>query len=207
MPLNLQRYPRLLSEDSVRQYIEQNFVDIELHADRLGLDDTQVFSDGNVWAYDITDKVFKPVRINPYRAKAYKTGNQALTTGGSGTDITFSGEAYDADAIHSAGIFTVPAGLVGLATVSAFVEFASNASGIRNATIQVDTGGGYTNVVHQSGAGHGTLPNRLSLNADMEVSGGEKFKLRGFQSSGGNLNVTGGTESDTWFAIKIVPYV
>ncbi len=111
------------------------------------------------------------------------------------TSLTFDSETEDTDAFHSTGTnptrLTIPSGLGGLYLLVASFNFASNATGMRlarflkNGTTQVPAVD-YRPAI----SGDGTF---LTISTLTRLAAGDYVELQGYQSSGGSLNVTGGS--------------
>lgn len=123
--------------------------------------------------------------------QGYNTVAQTLANG-TWTALNLNTESYDTDAFHSTSTNTsrlvVPAGLAGMYIVSGFMQFASNATGIRSIQITKNASGdtASTSTATASGAMW------MQANAVMKLAVGDYVELNAYQNSGGNLDVTAG---------------
>ena len=135
-----------------------------------------------------------------------KSAAQTFTTGAIAPSV-WQTEAYDiGDWFASSGdeFFTVPVG-VNRVRVATQAEWALNATGRRDVSIQIDIGSGFVdfdgsvddtrNAVSSVTTQHG------AVTAVVDVNAGDKFRTRGRQSSGGNLDMG---PDGTWFSIEAV---
>lgn len=121
---------------------------------------------------------------------------QSHTSNGSFIDLAFNVEAADSDGFHagSTGVFVVPVGLGGHYIMTAGVDFASNATGIRSLACLITGNTGRTNEVTdvtQTGAAHATAGVSLSFAKELTLEAGATLTFRVYQNSGGNLDIDG----------------
>lgn len=129
-------------------------------------------------------------------ARVFKTGNQTLSDG-TATDITWNGESFDTSGMHSAGDaeITTPSGETGYVAIDAQVTFTGDTLGIR--MVQIVIGGTVRKSVTADGhAASGGVDQRLVISDLYPISASTQIKIRGFQDTGGNLAVIGGTDDD-----------
>jgi len=121
-------------------------------------------------------------------ARLARTSNQTISNS-LDTNINWQSEAFDdggwADLVTDDTIFTVPAGVTRVA-LSAGATFASNATGIRSLFIM--KGGVQVARVRLDAASQGPTVLEASTGV-IDVAEDDTFKVRVFQSSGGNLDV------------------
>lgn len=125
------------------------------------------------------------------RARAEVTNNatQSIANAGSGTAVAFNTENVDAFAMHSASgtRLTVPSGWGGWWLVTGYATFANNATGIRNALLQVNGGAIAASISTNAISG---IDHALSVSSLMRLLAADYVELNVYQSSGGALNVT-----------------
>lgn len=127
------------------------------------------------------------------RARAEVTNNatQSIANAGSGTAVAFNTENVDAFAMHSASgtRLTVPSGWGGWWLFTAWITFASNATGLRQVALVANgslaVAGQMTTAV--SGADH-----NLAVSSLVRLSAADYVEVVAFQTSGGALNLTSG---------------
>lgn len=125
----------------------------------------------------------------------YMSADQTLTNN-TLTALTFNTEYFDTDSFHSTSVntsrFTVPSGKAGKYHINGFVWWSATSTGIRNA--EVYKNGSAISYGSQIGAVTTTaISNTLSYITDLAV--GDYIEIFGYQNSGGNANVGGGTLS------------
>lgn len=137
------------------------------------------------------------------RGKATQTGTgQALTTA-TYTGVLFNSEDYDTTGVsHSIVtnteriVITTP----GLYTVAASVTFASNATGIRKASITLNAG---TTVVNDSRGAIAGSTTTCNMSADISLAANDYLWVQAYQNSGGNLSLDTSVGS-TWLSVRWV---
>ena len=125
----------------------------------------------------------------------YRTTTQALSNNVE-TTVNFDA-AVDADGIpYASGVWTVPK--KGRYLVSATVTFAVNGTGTRQARLQKN-GSGYVKI----GSAGGTTQSHISAEVSdtVKCNAGDTLRILALQSSGGNLDVAGGTSKWTTASI------
>ena len=136
---------------------------------------------------------------------AYVTdsANQSLTTGVQAS-IDFNSESYDTDTIHDNATnnqrLTVPSGTT-YARVSASVEYANNATGIRTVDIYVDNTTRVSWQIEHSPASSDNTIVRTTTDWIL-TSGVTYFNVRAYQNSGGALDIVHGNPGGTYFSIE-----
>jgi hypothetical protein len=143
----------------------------------------------------------------PYRgALVYRSTNQTITNA-TPVAISWSNAQYDTDSIWAGGSPTrlaVPAG-VNRVRLSGGAIWVSAANGLR--LLNVKKNGGSFAGQSQSTESVSPTATAVSLNVTtpvLAVSGGDYFELFVNQSSGGVLDVAGGSTGPTWFAMEIL---
>lgn len=141
--------------------------------------------------------------------KVYNSGNLTSTTA-TWLLLTYDTEVDDTDGFHSTvtntGRLTVPTGMGGVYVITVTVEFAANATGRRQAIIQLNG---------SPGAGTGTTigqdarkpvdqgdaqQTRICVAITERLADGDFVTANVYQDSGGNLAVNGGRQ----FAFSMV---
>lgn len=125
----------------------------------------------------------------------YMSADQTLTNN-TLTALTFNTEYFDTDAFHSTSTntsrFTVPSGKAGKYHINGFIWWSATSTGVRNA--EVYKNGSAISYGSQIGAVTTTaISNTLSYITDLAE--GDYIEIFGYQNSGGNANVGGGTLS------------
>lgn len=138
-----------------------------------------------------TDRwILEPLANGTYvGAKVFGT-TQAVTTAGTGTVLTFgTSEEFDTSGFHDLVTnperITVPTGLGGKYLVHAAIDFAANATGFRGLILYVNNTTEVCDVFQPTSTGH----HSLNLSAIITLNAGDYVNVRGYQTSGGNLNV------------------
>lgn len=112
------------------------------------------------------------------------------------TLITWNSEYFDTDSFHSTstntGRFTVPSGKAGKYHINGAIWWSATSTGVR--TAQIYKNGAAILYGSQIGAVTTTsVSNNISFTVDLTV--GDYIEIYGYQNSGGNANVSGGTLS------------
>jgi len=118
------------------------------------------------------------------------TAAQSITNGAA-TAIIWNSDLEDPFGMTSGTTITIPPGQGGIWRISYCVQFASNATGIRQA--YVETSAPEYPGVDRRGAVNGTATN-LSSSFDISLAAGVTFSLKVVQSSGGALDVNANTK-------------
>ena len=133
------------------------------------------------------------VKLNA-RVRATRTTTQSITNT-TDTAIAFTTEDFDTDAFHdnvtNNSRLTVPASMGGIYLIIANVEFAANATGLRQLTMRINGNAATTNTVGMANTptGNATRISRLSASGIVSLSAADYVEAYVFQESGGNLNV------------------
>lgn len=137
---------------------------------------------------------------NPDTCRLSNTGAQSVSSGGTGTALTFDTETWDSNGLHSTSANTSRITCVnpGKYLVCADVTWAANATGIRSLGIVKNGTGGYggSSVPVNSG----TLTTTLCVTVLVDMVAGDYVEAVAAQTSGGNLNASGQTFSAFQFA-------
>jgi hypothetical protein len=142
-----------------------------------------------------------------YLGAAGQTINDSVTT-----NISWTNEAYDTSDISDISVagpnptrLTVPTGVTKI-KLTAQIQFATDAVGIREVAIQKNALSGYVGrpyVRHDASIAGSTRINLVS--ATIQVIAGDFFNCAVRQESGGGLDVLGDVLGDeSWFAMEIV---
>lgn len=141
----------------------------------------------SVWNTDLVDNI--TFLANPPACRVYNTANQSVTSGGSGLLIPFNTERYDTDNMHSTVTNTsrITFNTAGLYLVTAHIQYAGNATGIRLAAIRFN---GATDIAYDirmnAGASDTTA---FSIATVYKFAAADYVEVLAFQSSGSTLNV------------------
>ena len=119
----------------------------------------------------------------------YLGSNQSLSHN-TITTITWGSEYWDSDSFHSTSTntsrITIPAGLGGIYQINAALTYASSTVGGRDLYIYIN---GASYVGYQSIDGQDDVPPGLNASMIYSFNAGDYVEIRGYQNSGGNLNV------------------
>lgn len=141
-------------------------------------------------------------KLNASYALVYNTSGQTLTTG-SATDITFDSEVVDTDGYHSTSSNTdrFTAQFAGPHLLFAMVRFVANSTGIRRAFFYKNgTTSLWDGRLSNLGASQPAYVPVVGL-VDLDVD--DYVTLRGFQNSGGDLDVDNGS----WLTVFGIVYL
>lgn len=143
---------------------------------------------------------------NPPRVKAIATAAQSIPNA-SYTALTFGGESWDTDGMHSTVTNTsrLTAATPGLYHVMGMVPFVANATGRRYAIVQKNGVGGATddtvNIVAVSSTTTSSTP---LVNREIYLAAGDYIELLVYQDSGGALSTSNATLVVAWFSARWV---
>jgi hypothetical protein len=125
-------------------------------------------------------------------ASVSRNSNQSINNA-TETDVTFTTEEVDDASFATLGTnderLTIPAGYGGIYEISAFVTWASNATGYRRAIIAVNAGTSTWVNADTRNAVNG-VNTEVPLSAFVFLSAGDYIHLNVYQNSTGSLNVT-----------------
>lgn len=128
--------------------------------------------------------------LNVPRARVKHSAAQAITSNLS-TAVAFDTEVYDTDAFHDTSTnnsrLTVPGGMAGFYRITGGVEWAFNATGVRQASIRLN--GSTFLAVSANAPVPVTDPTRQVVTTEYQLVATDYVELVVFQRSGGSLNV------------------
>jgi hypothetical protein len=133
-------------------------------------------------------------------ASVYKSANQSITTA-TVTAVTWDAEIFDTNAFHDNATnnnrFTIPSGYGGKYLITVGLAWGSNVTGERTTNIRKNgsTYVGYSTDDSSAGYQSNPLATVLSLNA------ADYIELLVYQTSGGNVNVSGGGIGEAFWQI------
>lgn len=123
-------------------------------------------------------------------ARVYNTANISVSSGGSGTTLTFDTERYDTDAFHSTSSntsrLTVPSGKGGKYHMEGHAQFASGTTGERELRVLLN---GATIIAVNTEQGLIAENVTVHVSTDYELAVGDYVELVAFQDGIGSLNV------------------
>lgn len=134
--------------------------------------------------------------------RAYRTTLLSTTTA-TLTTVNLDSERFDNAAMHSTSVntsrITIPTGGGGKYMFGGLLEFANNGTGLRQIIILRS---GTDELTWGPGPGDASATCPLCTTAQWAFSAGDYIELRGYQNSGGNLNiiVSGGRNPELWAA-------
>jgi hypothetical protein len=154
-------------------------------------------SDGNVigastWNTDLVDNI--AFLADTPRCHAYRSSNLSISTA-TETILTLNAEEYDTDAMHSTSVSTgrLVAATAGTYHCTAQVWFAAASGGYRSLRMYLN-GVGVTLLTEATNDAPGaSLAAPLAVSKDVVLAVGEYIECSVYQSSGGSLNVLGGS--------------
>lgn len=110
------------------------------------------------------------------------------------TSMTFDTEVFDTDGFHSTSSntsrFTIPAGLGGTYLVQGTIQWVANATGVRFAAIAKN---GTNDTPSGPLTPSSSFSNRLPTYAVLQLVAGDYVEVKGYQNSGGALNMESGS--------------
>ena len=141
------------------------------------------------WNTDLVDNI--AFLANPPSCRVYNSAAISITTSGTAQALTFNSERYDTDTMHDTATNTgrITIKTAGLYVVFALVEFASNATGYRQAYIRLN---GTTVIAAQSGPAATSLGTELNPTCIYKFAVNDYIEVLVAQLSGGALNVNAG---------------
>jgi hypothetical protein len=136
--------------------------------------------------------IYPAAKVQTFCARVERTSNQSINNN-SATFIQFTTESYDYGSMVDLGADNtkITAPIAGVYTVTAYIEFAGNATGYRQ--MYVNSGGGSVQEVNSSITVHYTLlanVGALNLSGAVQLAANDYIKMTFYQNSGGALNVT-----------------
>lgn len=136
--------------------------------------------------------------------KAYRSGSQAITNG-LWTTVVLNGEVEDAPGWHSN--VTNPSRITvdtdGLFLVVWWATFAINTTGVRLGRIQLNGGDAGLDSASIYGDTSSEFTTSIGNSSVMRMSSGDYVELAVYQSSGGNLNLLGGTSYNSGTTLSV----
>lgn len=135
-------------------------------------------------------------------ASVYNVGNQSCANG-TETLLTFDSELFDIDGMHSTSSNTSRLTCVtpGTYQVSGYIAFDANATGVRYLALYKNGAlVGYPSTIPASSAG---VSSSLALSHIIQLVVGEYLEVKAYQSSGGALNVFGGSSRTVFSAVRV----
>ena len=132
-------------------------------------------------------------------ARVYNSGNISVPNS-IGTSLTFNSERFDTDAYHSTVSNTdrLTAPVAGTYLISGTVRFESNATGVRQVTVVLNSGSPIVFFLTDAVSANVTV---LNVSTVYQLAAGDYIQLRAFQNSGGSLNVEAQTSYSPEFMI------
>jgi len=134
-------------------------------------------------------------------ARAYNSGNIAISTSAAWTALTFDSERFDTDGIHSTSTNTDRLTCVtpGVYLITGHAQFAANATGAR--ALGIDLNGG-SPIAYQRGDNVGaSFTTLVSIATIYQLSAGNYVRLLAWQASGGSLDVVAAGNHSPEFAM------
>ena len=132
----------------------------------------------------------------------YKSANQSISSSVQ-TAITFDTELEDTDGFHSTSSntprITIPAGKAGFYLITGQVNFASNATGLRNCELRKNGTAFTTLFIMPAVSGDWT---GSSYSQIQELAVADYIELFAYQTSGGSLNINGGNTYGATFQVQ-----
>lgn len=141
--------------------------------------------------------------VKPQSCSAYKAGEQTLTTGVN-TPIAWTAEKFDTAAMHDnvTDNTRITVTVAGKYAVSAGLDFAANALGLRRIMIKVGGNSVREVVIPASSA---TIIQNVNLSlANLNLAALDYVEVFGYQTSGGDLNVLAGSAVGSWFDVSLI---
>lgn len=144
---------------------------------------SEVIRDDLLYLFDRSD--------NPARAVVYHNTTQSIANS-TATAVVWNTETSDSASLHSTSVntsrMTIPSGEGGTYLIVGYIDWAANATGVRQAYLRLSTGSlVLTNVIDNAVAGGGTTPQVVT--AVYPLAAGEYVEVVASQTSGGALNI------------------
>lgn len=137
-------------------------------------------------------------------ARVYNSATISHTTSGSWQTLTFDSERYDTASLHSTSVNTsrMTAPTTGLYTMTANINFAANATGVRGLRFLLN---GTTVLAFdlQATAGAGATTAAV-ISTDYQLTATDYIEVQGFQDSGGALNMNASANATPEFSMRMV---
>lgn len=141
--------------------------------------------------------------VTAIACRVYNSANISIATGAN-TGLTFDGERYDPNGMHSTSTNTgrITISVPGIYLVIADIRFAANATGRRTGYLQINA----TTVIGRIvvPVNSGTVVTEMIVAAMYQFAAGDYVEAYVFQDSGGNLNVEASANTSPEFmAVRI----
>lgn len=131
----------------------------------------------------------------------YRSSSQTISNA-TNTNLTFDTELYDTDAYHSTSTntdrITIPSGKAGKYLITASAAWPSNATGERSMRLLKNGSTSDNNNCVWAGFGSSSGNTIMVVSRVVDAAVADYFTLRVYQSSGGNLDVYGGSGLEGW---------
>lgn len=128
--------------------------------------------------------------------RAFHNTTQAVVTATS-TDMIFNSNRFDNASIHSTSVnrerFTIPSGSAGKWLFGGTILWAANGTGLRFADLFLTTAA--LNVGQQGGPADALFQTNVTCSTIYDPAAADYFTIRGYQTSGGNLNAVANTNA------------
>lgn len=131
----------------------------------------------------------KVVAGEPIYCEVERAAAQSVNSGGAGTIIAFDTEQSDVYGIHSAGAFTVPAGMGGLWRLTVRLRYATGTTGLREVWHRINSTDTAYSMERNNAAS--TAPSYNSGSVEMNLVAGDVVRVICLHSNGSAVNVTG----------------
>lgn len=144
-----------------------------------------------IWQQLVDNDAYWKDRVdNPARAVVLHNTTQSIATS-TATAVVWNTETSDSASIHSTSVntsrATIPSGEGGTYIIVGYLDWAANATGIRQAYIRLNGTTVLTNEMDNAVAGGGTTPQVVT--AVYPLAATDYVEIIGNQTSGGALNI------------------
>lgn len=147
-------------------------------------------ADGSVTDVKLAPGI-SPTKLKLIGAKVYNSAAQSILDSTT-TTLTFDGSVFNQGGLWVSGN-TVTAPYAGIYAVTAYQEYAANATGIRRGSVLVNASGKMEQILPNNGAGSKA---QVQLTTTLLLASGDAITMQARQTSGGALDVNGGSTNN-----------
>lgn len=162
---------------------------------------------GKVGSAELADFAVEPnnYAVTTPHVRVTNSANEPISSGAD-TVLSFDGERFDTGTLHDNSInnsrLTAPPGLLAPYLVTASVQFAASATGVRSVTLRKN---GTTSIANDTRSAASSGPTGITISTVTFLGGGQYVDVVVNQTSGGTLDVVKSNEVSPEFALSFLP--